>query len=252
MAFLIFVALFGVALGSFGNVVVLRGIGKSASGRSKCPKCKHTLSAMDLIPVLSFIMLGGRCRYCRKPISWQYPLVELASALLFVLAFVHVLAEGSGWGLDVLVSGLLLAIALWLLLLIAVFDGRTGLIPDELNLPLLAVGIAYTYVTGGMPWMALVVCGGFFLFQWIVSRGTWVGSGDIILAAGIGALVGTVPQALLVLLLAYIMGALVASALLVRRRKTLKSSLAFGPFLAGAGMVVALWGDRLLQVMFGA
>ncbi len=199
---------------------------------------------MDLIPVVSFVALGGRCRYCRKPISWQYPFVELGSALLFVLAFVH---EPSSLG-----AAVLLAFGLWLLLLIAVFDGRTGFIPDALSLPLLAIGIAYAYVTGYQPWIALVICGGFFLAQWIVSRGRWVGSGDVILGAGIGALVCTWQQALLVLLIAYVTGALFALSLLLRHRKTLDSALAFGPFLAGAGMVTALWGNVILQRLFGA
>lgn len=237
-----FVALLGAVMGSFGNVVVLRGIaGESLGGRSRCPHCRHMLGVMDLVPILSFLLLRGRCRFCRASISAQYPLIELGSAVLFALAYSHEAFQ--------LLPGSFLAISLWLLLLIAVYDGRTGLIPDALSLPLLVAGIAYALVTGNQPWIAMLVCGGFFGVQWVISRGTWVGSGDIILAAGLGALVRMPLHAFLVLLLAYSSGAIVAVGMLLSRRKTTKSTLAFGPFLALAGIVAALWGDVLLRML---
>lgn len=233
-------ALLGLVMGSFGNVLIFRLPGReSIMGRSHCPRCKRTLRVWELLPVISFIFLGGKCERCKKPISWQYPLVELTSCVLFVLAFLH--------QPDAILSSFVLAFIFWILLIIALIDAKTGLIPDVLNLPL--VGLCIIYGVLHPPFMAsgVVLGGGIFLIQWIASRGQWIGSGDVILGTGLGALLQSWELTGTFLFLAYIAGGCVAAAMLVTRRKGLESHLAFGPFLAGAAIVTVLWGDALLH-----
>jgi prepilin signal peptidase PulO-like enzyme (type II secretory pathway) len=231
---LLFVFVLGAVLGSFGNVVVLRGErNESLGGRSYCPACKRQLSWIDLVPVASYVWLRGKCRTCKAPISVQYPLVELLSGVLFVAAFTHQDFDGT--------SSVALAIALWLLLLIAVQDLRTGLISDALNIPFVIASLTYALLTLVVPWEAVLICGGFLGIQWLVSRGTWVGSGDVILACGIGALARTLPGAATALFAAYILGAVIAAALLLTRKKTLAGSVPFGPFLALGGCIAVFW-----------
>ncbi len=196
------------------------------------------------MPVVSYAWLLGRCRTCKAGISLQYPLVELMSGVLFVAAFWH-------RGIDPF-SSALLAVALWLLLLIAVQDMRTGFIADALNIPFIILALAYAFATGVFPWASIAVCGGFLLLQWLVSRGTWVGSGDVILACGIGALVRTWPLALVALFAAYIIGAAVACVLLASHRKKFAGSMAFGPFLALGGVIAVFWGTEIIGFVLGA
>ncbi len=233
----------GATLGSFGNVVVLRGEKhESLGGRSHCPRCKRQLGWLDLIPVLSFLALRGRCRGCKGAISVQYPLVEAASAALFLMAFLT-----HGWHP---LPSLLLALAFWLLLLAAVSDLRTGEISDAVSMPFILCAALHALASGTPPWIPAAVGGGVFLLQWAVSRGRWVGTGDILLGLGIGALAGNVPRTVLALFLAYILGAVVASVLLCTGKKTLQGALPFGPFLAAGAFVAVLWGDALLSLVF--
>lgn len=229
----------GLTLGSFGNVLVFRlPQGKSILGRSRCVYCQRTLQASDLLPVVSFLLLRGRCRDCQRPIPLRYPLLELFSGAVFVFAY---LSEGT-----LSLPMILLALALWLLVLIATIDGETGGIPDSLNIPFVIVALLYTTITRGFPAVASLVGAGFFAFQWVISRGQWVGSGDIILGAGIGALLGTWPLTVMSIFLAYICGAMTAVSLLLQKRKTMEDALSFGPFLAIGLIVTLLVGDRLL------
>ncbi len=245
---------FGAVLGSFGNVLILRlPAGKTLGGRSRCPHCGATVKAWQLIPILNFFLLRGKCGVCRHPISWQYPLVELASGLLFVFVLHR--------EFTVPALTILTALSLWLLLLIAVSDGRTGLIPDALSIPFILCAFlrAIVWVSAGVwSWPALLmlvfpgalIAGGFFAFQWIISRGRWVGSGDILLATGIGFLLTDPAQVILALGLAYVLGAAVAVVLLARGIKERGGRLAFGPFLALGAFIVFVWGDIVLRIFF--
>lgn len=245
---IVFFFLSGLILGSFGNVLILRlPAGRSIGGRSGCPKCGRTLRIIDLIPVLSFVMLGARCRSCQKKISWQYPLVEIASGCLFVIALYASLQTGT----SSLIVVILTALCLWLLLLIGVTDARTATIPDALSVPLIILALLRTYLIGGSIIIPAAIGGGFFAVQWIASRGRWVGSGDILLAAGIGAFLGSVPLLLFSLWISYVAGALVAVSLLLGKKKTMNGRLAFGPFLVAGAMVSFVSGDRILGMIFG-
>jgi prepilin signal peptidase PulO-like enzyme (type II secretory pathway) len=234
-----FFFLIGVCMGSFGNVIIFRTPeGKSIRGRSVCRHCGKELRAWELVPLLSFLFLRGRCARCKNPLSWQYPLVELASGLLFLTAISY---------LQYFHVALLLGAILWLLLLIAVIDLRTKMISDALNIPFAILSLIYSLVHGIFPWVAILVGAGFFLLQWAVSRGKWVGSGDIILAAGMGALLGTWQKTLVFLFLSYIIGALVAVVLMARGSASRKDMMAFGPFLIIGGIVAFFFGDWILE-----
>lgn len=225
----------GVCFGSFGNVLIYR-LSKNVTlrGRSRCGHCKHTLSAADLVPVLSYIVLGGKCRYCKKSVSMQYPLVEAISGALFIAAYVAYPFEP--------VMALLISFVYWLFFLIAVFDLRTSTIPDALSIPVIVLAVISQGIHGQFPVLAMLVGVLFFGLQWAVSKGAWVGTGDIFLAAGIGAFLGTPFLMCAALFFAYIFGAVVASYLLVTGVVSRKAHIPFGPFL-----VLGMFAVHILQ-----
>jgi len=198
------------------------------------------LAVADLVPVVSYILLGGSCRYCKKPISSQYPIVEALSAVVFLGAFMMFPMEP--------MIALLFAFALWLLFTIGVFDYFTSFIPDALSVPLIIVGLWFQMVQGNLPLLPILIGFTFFGFQWLISKGRWVGSGDMFLGAGIGALVGTVFLTGAALFFAYIFGALVASALLLSGKMHRKSHIPFGPFLVLGTFTVLLFQERILFI----
>lgn len=228
-------------MGSFGNVLIYRvPEGKTINGRSMCPHCHRVLRAWELVPVLSFLVLGARCARCKIHISLQYPLVELFSALLFLLAFRT--AEFQ------VLPGLILGIAFWLLLIISIVDMRSLLIPDAFNLPFVGMAALYALITGQFSWWAVGITVGFFGAQWVLSRGRALGSGDVILAVGTGLLQPDWPHALFALLLAYVLGSVVAVYLLVRSKTTFNSKLAFGPFIAIGAVLSVVFGQYALPI----
>lgn len=240
MTLVIFI--FGLIIGSFLNALIWRiSVSRSiARGRSECPLCHHVLAPQDLFPVLSFVLLKGRCHYCRGAISWQYPLVECATAILFAgLGMVYGLTVVWGWA--ALISSLLLVIF--------VLDARYSIIPDSISIPLILIGLGSIPLLG-RDWLdvllGVAVGGGFFLLQWLVSRGKWVGDGDIRLGAAMGAILGW-QLVLVALLLAYISGAVWAIYLLSRGRTAMHSKLPFGMFLAAATLVTLLWGQLMID-----
>lgn len=139
--------------------------------------------------------------------------------------------------------------SLLLLLLIAAADARSGVIPDIFNAALIAAAAFYGFLTAPFSWVSALVAGTFFAFQWIVSGGSWVGSGDILLGIGIGFLLGDLSRLFVALAAAYIAGALFASILLVRGMATKKSALPFGPFLAGGAFFSFVFSERIFQTM---
>lgn len=252
--FLILSAILGLLIGSFLNVVILRTrAGKGLGGRSQCPGCKAMIRWFDNIPVLSFLWLRGKCRRCRKPISIQYPLVEATSALLFMAVAAVRLGDGSGTTTE-----LALTVARdWclsaILLVIFVYDVRWYEIPDRFSLSGIAIALAFNLILG-FPWQGLAigvaVGAGFFFIQYVVSRGRWIGSGDIRLGALMGALLGW-PLVIVALFIAYIGGSIIALALLAARRAQWQTALPFGAFLAPATWIALLWGHDLWQWYVG-
>ena len=203
--------------------------------------CGWQIRPLELIPVLSFLALRGRCRGCKKRISLQYPLVETMSAAIVLFAFMHE-------EFAVLPSALL-AIVLWILLLIAIIDLREHLIPDVLNIPFVAFAILWRIADQSFSWggilVGLIIIGS----QWALSRGKWMGSGDVILAIGLGALVGDSIAGLIWVLLSYMIGSVIASVLLLTHQKTTKDVISFAPFLALGAIATFLFQEPLRIIL---
>lgn len=250
LIFYIFAALFGLAVGSFLNALVwrLRNKKSIAFSRSQCPKCKHVLTWLDLMPVLSFVFLGGKCRYCHKKISWQYPLVELATAVLFVLAvFVH--------GPDF--QNLALILRDWffigVLMQIFIYDLKWNEILDQIILPAIIIVLAVMLLMGNA-WDKLFLAAGlgavFFLVQYAVSRGKWIGAGDIRMGALMGFMVGW-PNILVAMFTAYVVGTIVALPLIFIKKKKFNSTIALGTFLAAGTLIALFWGNDIIAWYLG-
>jgi len=255
----ILLGLLGLALGSFVNAFVWRLKTKRdwVSGRSECVHCHHTLAASDLIPVVSWVFLRGKCRYCKKPISVQYPLVELATGLLFVASYL--------WWPISLNSGFAIAdFVLWLLSLVILmslflYDLKWYTLPDKLTYPLMLIGLVQGILR--VVWIApgaahpagllelvygLLPIAGLYAFLFFVSKGRWVGLGDAKLGVFIGLVLGW-QGALLVLVLANFMGVLVVLPGLLMQKIGRNSKVPFGPFLIIAFIVAALFGGWLID-----
>ncbi|MBI2624789.1 MAG: prepilin peptidase [Candidatus Nealsonbacteria bacterium] len=234
------VFIFGLTIGSFLNSVIYRlEKGKNIIiGRSFCPECNHTLGWQDLIPIFSFVFLKGKCRYCLKPISLQYPLVEIATASLFFLIFRFQLSA-----FHYLLSTFLIVIF--------VYDLKHYLIPDKVIYPAIATVILYQLFTTRalMPlvlgfWFGILPSL-FFLAIVLLSKERWMGLGDFKLAVLMGLLLGW-PSILAALFLAFFSGAIIGVSLIVSGRKTLKSELPFGPFLIVGTIISLLWGQDII------
>ena len=236
--FLIFI--FGLAIGSFLNVVIYRLKTNESIliGRSHCPKCGAILKWYDLIPVLSFLIQKGECRYCQKKISFQYPLVEIITGLLFVLIL-------SKFGFDLLITYYLLLITCFLIV-IFVYDLRHYLILDKIVFPAIIIVLFYQVFIGNFlnPFLSALLAGGFFLSLVIVSKGKWMGMGDVKFAILMGLILGW-PNILLALFLSFFSGAIIGIILILFGKKGLKSQIPFGPFLVGSTILIMLYGHYL-------
>ena len=265
------IGVLGLLVGSFLNVVILRlprrlehdwkmqareFLGQEQSEAvevppdlvfkgSHCPHCKHELSPLDNIPLMSFVFLRGRCRYCKTAISWQYPLVELISGIACAtIAWKF----GFGWPL---LAGLAFT---WILIAASGIDARTQLLPDQLTLPLLWIGLLISLIPvfiapadailgAAIGWLSLWSV--FWLFKLMTGK-EGMGYGDFKLFGALGAWFGWQMLPLILLLSAGV-GALVGIALIVVRRRGRDIPIPFGPYLAGAGWVALLWGHGLVE-----
>jgi prepilin signal peptidase PulO-like enzyme (type II secretory pathway) len=241
---LLFLAL-GLIFGSFLNSLIYRWhYNLSLWNRSFCPMCRRTLLFADLIPILSFVLLGAKCRYCQKRISWQYPLVELLTGFLFVLVYLKIQAINF-----LLFRDLFFVLVL---LFIFIFDWKYYLILDKIVWPALIVGLIMNLIIG-LNWFDLVLGtglgAGFFLWQYLISNAKWVGEGDIKLGALIGAMFGW-KLTLLVIVIAYLIGGFIAAFLLISKKRKFGDFLPMGTFLSAAAIIVLLWGDKILNLFF--
>lgn len=234
-----FVFLFGLAVGSFLNVVIYR-LPREESllfPSSHCPYCGHPLSFFDLIPVLSFIFLKGKCRYCNHFISWRYPVIEVITAFLFLVLYFRF-----GLSFDFLRG------AYFGSFLVAAFfcDAFTGRIPDSLNLGGFIGGVLLNFLPGGLGLrnmlLGALVVGLPLLVLALLGA---MGGGDVKLGLASGIYLGP-SNGLVMLFLSFILGGLIALLLLFFRRKSLKEKIAFGPFMAMGGLIAFLKGEELL------
>lgn len=234
--------LLGLVVGSFLNVVILRLPERRSilRPRSACPACGATIAWYDNIPLVSFAVLRGRCRACGVTIPWRYPLVELATGLLFGLALARF-----GPTPDFVATSVLLAA----LVAITAIDVDHQIIPDVITLPGTLAGVLANLITGRFSWIecliGIAVGGGVFLLIILASRGG-MGGGDMKLGAMLGAFLGW-QVALLSLFLAVLLGGALAVGLLVSGRRGRKDPIPFGPFLATGGAIGALWGEKLVR-----
>ncbi len=241
----------GLMIGSFLNVCIARiPAGESiVSPPSRCPSCRTPIRWHDNIPVVSYLLLGGRCRTCRAVISWRYPVVEIVTALAF-------LAQGLAFGSDpVLLSSRLVFTALLIVLFGTDFD--TQRLPDVLTLPGIAVGLAFSFLAppGPIESVTGIALGAAVLFavRWAWKRATGVegmGLGDVKMLAMIGAFLGW-RHVWLVLFLASLAGAAAGIILSVFRGRSFQSRLPFGTFLALAAYVSSLVGESIMTWYLG-
>ena len=231
------------------------GLARSLFGRSACGHCRQALPPIHLIPIVSWLFLRGRCAFCKHRLSPVYPLFEAGVGFALALVWVRhlgwnpdlFLVDGHLWGL--LARDVTFTIVLALLF---IYDLRRMLLPDRITIPGIMIALVWNAVLG-FPESDLALgglfVGGFFLVQYLVSRGRWVGGGDVRMGVLLGVMLGLL-GGIEAVFVAYILGALVALVLLALGRATRKTPLPFGTFLAVAGFVVLLWGRELLSFVF--
>jgi len=282
--------IFGLMVGSFINVVSLRytpgsklfdakiiGSRTDLSNRSHCPYCGKILAWYELIPIVSFLIQVGRCRECKHKLSFQYPLIEILTGLIFI--FVPLTLINANFYVDL--RGLTIISIIWivifiLILLLSIIDFRHFIIPDSLNLTLAVLGIILIFINfydknfgflngsflGNYAlifglrqniWLNYLFAGflaaavfGLIIF---LSRGKAMGMGDVKLAAALGLIFGW-PDILMVLFLGFLSGALVSAALLILKKKKIKDVVPFGPFLASGAVITFFFGFQIIAVYF--
>ncbi len=213
--------------------------------RSACPSCGHQITALENIPVVSYLALGGRCRGCKSKISARYPIVEAMTGLLSGLV---------GWHFGFGIAGLCALILLWGMIALTFIDADTQLLPDSITLPLLWLGLIVNIdntftdlrsaVLGAM-FGYLALWSVYWLFK-LATKKEGMGYGDFKLLAAIGAWLGW--QVLpLVILLSSVVGAVIGIALIVLARMGRNIPLPFGPYLAMAGFIALLWGKPIMD-----
>ncbi len=242
----------GLMIGSAINAFVWRlYVGRSwVRGRSECPDCGHTLHAKDLVPVFSWLALGGKCRYCRKPIK-DHPIVELVTSVLFGLsAYVLAPATPVEW-----VSFAFWIVMLVMLIILATYDARWMILPDKVMIPL--IGVAALSVAAGAlmtrsvpmlvgPVATAVLAGGGFWALVAATKGRAMGGGDVKLAFGMGLILGAQATAV-AMLLAFNVAAVVGVVMIILHRKRRRDQIPFGPYLVGGTIVAYLYGRELVD-----
>jgi leader peptidase (prepilin peptidase) / N-methyltransferase len=271
--FLVAATVVGLAVGSFLNVVIhrlpkmmdtewrsqcaeLRGEEVAAGGpynlwtpRSQCPSCGTQLRAIDNVPVLSWLMLGGKCAHCAAKISVRYPIVEALTAALSALVAWHF-----GWGL----AGVVAIVFTWTLIALTFIDADTTLLPDSMTLPLLWLGLLVNVEGTFVPLQDAVIgaAAGYLILwsiYWLFKLATGkegMGYGDFKLLAALGAWMGW-KMLLPIILLSSVVGAIVGVVLIVLARRGREIPIPFGPYLAAAGFIAMLYGNDLSHRILG-
>jgi prepilin signal peptidase PulO-like enzyme (type II secretory pathway) len=256
---LLLLIVFGLVFGSFINALVWRLHEKRnwVNERSECPRCHHVLGPLDLVPVLSWVFLRGKCRYCHKRIP-DNPLVELVVPALFVLSYMYWPVPLSGQGLFDFVCWLVFIVGF---VALAVYDMRWFLLPDVIVYPL--IGLVVFQVLGDWilyhhnwqllfgPLIGALIISGLFYILFYLSAGKWIGFGDVKLGIVLGLLAGGAMKSLLVLLTASLIGTLIALPLLIQGKADRKTHLPFGPLLLAGMIIIGLWGSGIVSWYVG-
>ncbi|MDZ7838186.1 MAG: prepilin peptidase [Actinomycetota bacterium] len=245
---LIFIILFivGLIVGSFLNVVIYRiprGLSIYKPTFSICPQCKTRIAFYDNIPLVSYLILKGRCRSCGAKIPYIYPLVELATALLFLLVFYF-------FGLTIqLLIGLILVSAL---IAVSVIDIQFRIIPNSITWSMTLVGIALNIIARPSQWwMPLAFSAGAFVFMLIIHliypKG--MGMGDVKLALMVGAFL--VKSVVVALFAGFLIGSIYGLVLIAARKKKFKQAIPFGPFISLGSIIALFWGNIIINWYLG-
>ena len=247
---LLYLFIIGLAVGSFLNVLIDRlPNNKSIMGRSYCDKCKKQLKSVDLIPILSFLVLKGKCRFCKKKINLRYPIVEVLTAVLFTLSFIYLPSPE--------ISVRILQLALISTLIVIFFaDLRYRIIPDQMLIVAGLVGLMIFIFQGNNLSLilfrfaeGLLVALPIYLI-YAISSGRAMGFGDVKLSYVIGLIFG-IQGGLITLYIAFILGAFVGIYLIASKKKKLKSQIAFGPFITlGSFLVLFIDKTKLFMILF--
>jgi len=241
--------IFGSIFGSFISVLIYRIHSKEKGivfGRSFCPHCKVQLKSYDMIPLLSYIFLKGRCRSCNAKISIHYFLLELLTAIIFSLTFLHF----NFLETQELTLSIFMLVIYSLSISLSFYDIKYLSVPLQLSIPFIVLAGLGSYFILGLPIQSIIIGGiigkGFFWIQHKISKGKWVGIGDSDLGLGIGLFLGW-KMLLVSLLLSYILASIISIALLISKKATPKSKIAFGPFLLLAFYITTLYGQEILN-----
>lgn len=247
----------GLCFGSFINVVIYRLNNEDSpfAGRSYCPKCKHKLSWYDLFPLISFLSLAGKCRYCHKKISWQYPIVEFVIGLLAVFLWVYEIRDFNYFiGFVVVLKYFLLFSIFSSLFVIFVSDILYMTVP---TIPLIFSFISslfYLFLTGSFSFINIIssiVCFLFFLFLYLITKGRGMGFGDVLLALFMGMFLGY-PNVIISFYIAFLTGAFFGVILILIKKKRFGEHIAFGPFLIFGIFIAFFYGNILWRILLNA
>lgn len=247
----VFVFVIGCCLGSFFNVVIHRLPAKESLVHpgSHCPRCSHPILPYDNIPVLSYLLLRGKCRHCGASISLRYPIVEGLTGILALFLFLSY-----GWHPQFWIEFLFVS----LLLIITFIDLDTYLIPDVLSLTGIVLGFGASFFTPRLSWLdsllGIVLGGGFFLvialgYQYLRHK-DGLGGGDIKLLAMIGAFTGW-PGVVLTVLASSVVGAVVGLLVMRHKGEGMGAMIPYGPFLAFGAVCYLFWGQAFYHWYFG-
>ncbi len=254
ISFILIIAILGTFIGSFTNVVIFRLHGGEKgilTGRSFCPHCKKTIKPYDLIPIVSFLLLRGKCRFCAHAISWKYPAVEsLTGAVFGVTAFGFLWNNLSLWMLP------LWLFYVFLLVAISVYDLYYLEIPDILIF--LGIGVAAVVAilvsVLQLPGVAIpdalagaALGGAFFGLQVWISHETWMGMGDVFIGIFMGLVLGLAKTIVAIFVFAYPIGAIISIGLLAGAKKKMNSQVPFGPFLAIGMLLAMVLGNEVIR-----
>ncbi len=238
--------IFGISIGSFLNCLIYRiEEEEKMKGRSFCPNCRKKLSFWDLFPILSYLFLMGKCRYCKKKISFQYPLVEILTGIVFLFLFNYFFDGEVSY--QFIYNLFLLFIISSISILIFVYDFKHLLIPDIATYLLIFFSLIYLFLNGNIVNGILSSLASFifFLSIFLITKGKGMGFGDVKLSIFIGLFLGY-PHFISALFISFFLGALVGTMLILLKRKKIKSELPFGPFLIIGTFLTFFWGDQLI------
>lgn len=231
-----------------------------ANDRSRCLRCRHTLAWYDLIPLASWLSTRGKCRYCARPIGWFEPIIELSMASLFILSYAF-------WPLPITQPFEVTQFILWLtasvlLIVLCAYDLKWYLLPNRAMFPLIAVGAVSALIavfSAPDSWQAILslaiaiaILSGLYLVLWFISKGAWIGFGDVKLGLALALLLGEWYLAFIALFAANIVGCLIVLPALLAGKITRKTRIPFGPLLIAGGVIAMLWGRDIVNWYFMA